>query len=140
MTTIKNIENDEINFLIQRMNHWVQTLKSLNNKIEFQISGHFLHTKNQKLDLRFANSSKEIIKIFAQNPEKSFNKSDLIYALYGDTTDKSISYQRTIAHNTIKRLSRCRKFLRQNFRESLPNVQWLYHDKEDQSWRFYHIR
>ncbi len=142
MNTINTIDTDEINNLMDRIEQWLQTLESLKNQttIESKILDECLYLNERKLDLRFANSSKDIIKIFSEEPEKLFNKADLILALYGDISDKSKSYQRTIAHNTIKRLSRCRKFLKYHLNEDFPRVQWLYHDKDDQSWRFYNFK
>jgi hypothetical protein len=73
---------------------------------------------------------------FIDAPQQQMQKEDLIRYLYTSTPLLSLSWrQRTsYTHNTVKLLSRTRKWLQGNFQGKLDHIEWLPYDAASKTW------
>jgi hypothetical protein len=93
----------------------------------------------RRLDLHDKPMTLELFKILYQEAQRGLSSLDLTERLYGSLADKSQRMSRSLRHNTVKLISRCRRLAESRFgsRFGCKRVRWFPYDPKRQSYSLY---
>lgn len=107
---------------------------------EVKILDEFLRWRGKQVRYSNTPSISKLFKLFGASPNFAMSKVELMEKIYGNTQGRSEQFLRAVNHNIVKRISRARKFMKNNFNELSDDVDWFFYDQREECWRLYQYR